>query len=307
MTKKCIGCGLSLQDTKKDELGYTPDLKNNYCMRCFKLTHYNELINKGVNIDNAKLIASINKKKIFVIFLVDFLNIYEEVIDTYKKITCEKILVITKSDLIPNNIKTNTLINNIRDLYDIKEDIVVTSSKEKNNIGVIAKICKSKKNVLIAGFTNAGKSSIINKLMDSNITVSSKLNTTQDFIKISGEDYTIYDAPGFISNTSVEDNIPSKEVSPITYQMNPKYYLHFLDINLYFQSDTNITMYMKKMKIDKLRLKNSVSYDVCIPSNSDLIIKGLGFIKFSKATFVSINIAKDLYEVRPSIVGGKNE
>lgn len=307
MTKKCKGCGLSLQNENKDLLGYTPDLKNDFCMRCFKLTHYNELINSGLDIDNAALIKRINKKNIFVIFLVDFLNIYNEIIDTYKKITSNKTLVITKSDIIPNNIKVNTLINNIKDLYEIDEDIIITSSKNKNNIKVIERLCKDKKKVLIAGFTNAGKSSIINRLMDSSITVSSKLNTTQDFIKLENRDYIIYDAPGFISKNALEDNIPMHEIKPITYQMQPKYYLHFNDINLYFQSDVNITMYMKEMKINKLRLKEDVDCNICIPSNSDLMIKGLGFIKFSKATFININIPNDYYEIRPSIIGGNNE
>ena len=44
MTKKCVGCGITLQD--KDELkpGYTKEIGMDFCMRCFKLRNYNELI-----------------------------------------------------------------------------------------------------------------------------------------------------------------------------------------------------------------------------------------------------------------------
>ena len=44
MTKKCIGCGVELQNTDKNLQGYTPkpiDTKEDmYCQRCFQLKHY---------------------------------------------------------------------------------------------------------------------------------------------------------------------------------------------------------------------------------------------------------------------------
>ena len=44
MTKKCVGCGIELQNTDKDLQGYTPksiDSKEDmYCQRCFQLKHY---------------------------------------------------------------------------------------------------------------------------------------------------------------------------------------------------------------------------------------------------------------------------
>ena len=63
---KCVGCGIKLQNKNVNEVGYTPDLKNELCERCFKLKNYNVLTNKGINIDNDKLI---NKK--YVINLLD--------------------------------------------------------------------------------------------------------------------------------------------------------------------------------------------------------------------------------------------
>ena len=43
MTKRCIGCGAVLQNTNKTINGYTPKIENKYCMRCFRLTNYNDL------------------------------------------------------------------------------------------------------------------------------------------------------------------------------------------------------------------------------------------------------------------------
>ena len=56
---KCVGCGIKLQEKDKNELGYTPYLNNELCERCFKLKNYNILTNKGINIDNDKLINKI--------------------------------------------------------------------------------------------------------------------------------------------------------------------------------------------------------------------------------------------------------
>lgn len=304
MTKRCVGCGSILQNNNVNEKGFTPNLENDFCMRCFKLTHYNELTNTSFMPSNEKLLENINKSNNFVIFLVDFLNITNYVIDTYKKISNEKILVITKSDLIPKNIILNTLERNIKNIYNIKENIYFISTKNARNISTIDNICKIKKSILLAGFTSSGKSSLINKLMNANITVSNYKNTTQDFIKLQNKDYTIYDAPGF-TITSIDDFTKTDEVLPITYQIDPKYYLSFEAFNLYFSDFTNITIFMKKRIIKKRLKKEDINYSICVPSNYDLIIIGLGFVRFSKATYISINIDNDLYEIRPSIIGGQ--
>ncbi len=298
---KCKGCGIRLQNLDPEKVGYTPKLENDLCMRCFKLKNYNVLTNEGVVIDNKEILSKINKKKSYVLFIVDFLNLDKEVIDTYKSITNSKALVLTKCDIIPKNIKINTLVENIKDIYDIKENILICS-KNRVNLNEIRNICLEEKNVLFAGFTNAGKSSLINSLVGSNITVSHKSNTTQDFIRLNVDGVTIYDAPGFMSHFKRE-NVPKNLIKPIVYQLENKYYLKIDNLKLNIQSNSNLTIYMSNtISIDKRREKENVLCDVAVPSNSDLIIKGYGFIKFSKATFIKINTLD--YEIRPSIIGG---
>ena len=41
--KKCFGCGVILQNENILNIGYTPNLENNYCMRCFKVKNYGEV------------------------------------------------------------------------------------------------------------------------------------------------------------------------------------------------------------------------------------------------------------------------
>lgn len=302
---KCVGCGIKLQNKNVNEVGYTPDLKNELCERCFKLKNYNVLTNKGINIDNDKLINKINELNSCVLFLVDFINLDSEVIDAYKKIKSKKILIITKADIIPKNIKYQKLIQNIKNIYDIKEDIILTSSKTKLNINTITKICLEEKNICLAGFTNAGKSSLINTLVGSDITVSRKSNTTQDFIKLNVDGINIYDAPGFMSNINRE-NIPKSIIRPITYQFPSKHYLLIQDIKLNILENSNFTIYVgNEANIIRRKENENVECKIIVPKNSDVIIKGFCFINFKNTCMISLN-TKD-YEIRPSIVGDYND
>lgn len=302
---KCVGCGIKLQEKDKNELGYTPNLNNELCERCFKLKNYNILTNKGINIDNDKLINKINELNTCVLFLVDFINLDSEVIDAYKKIKSKKILIITKADIIPKNIKYQKLIQNIKNIYDIKEDLILTSSKTKLNIKTITKICLEEKNICLAGFTNAGKSSLINALVGSDITVSKKSNTTQDFIKLNIDGINIYDAPGFMSNINRE-NIPRSIIRPITYQFPSKHYLLIQDIKLNILENSNFTIYVgNEANIIRRKENENVECKIIVPKNSDVIIKGFCFINFKNTCMISLN-TKD-YEIRPSIVGDYND
>lgn len=302
---KCVGCGIKLQEKDKNELGYTPNLNNELCERCFKLKNYNILTNKGINIDNDKLINKINELNTCVLFLVDFINLDSEVIDAYKKIKSKKILIITKADIIPKNIKYQKLIQNIKNIYDIKEDLILTSSKTKLNIKTITKLCLEEKNICLAGFTNAGKSSLINALVGSDITVSKKSNTTQDFIKLNVDGINIYDAPGFMSNINRE-NIPRSIIRPITYQFPSKHYLLIKDIKLNILENANFTIYVgNEANIIRRKENENVECKIIVPKNSDVIIKGFCFINFKNTCMISLN-TKD-YEIRPSIVGDYND
>ena len=302
---KCVGCGIKLQEKDKNELGYTPNLNNELCERCFKLKNYNILTNKGINIDNDKLINKINELNTCVLFLVDFINLDSEVIDAYKKIKSKKILIITKADIIPKNIKYQKLIQNIKNIYEIKEDLILTSSKTKLNIKTITKICLEEKNICLAGFTNAGKSSLINALVGSDITVSKKSNTTQDFIKLNVDGINIYDAPGFMSNINRE-NIPKSIIRPITYQFPSKHYLLIQDIKLNILENSNFTIYVgNEANIIRRKENENVECKIIVPKNSDVIIKGFCFINFKNTCMISLNTTD--YEIRPSIVGDYND
>lgn len=299
MIKKCLGCGVTLQDTDDSALGYTPKLSNDLCMRCFKLKHYGENLNNSKVQDNASIINYINKTKATVLFLVDFLNINNEIIEYFKKIKNSKYLVITKSDIIPKNIIKSKLVENIKRVYEINEDIILCSALSKENINVLLNIAEDTR-VMLCGLTNMGKSSLINKMIGSDITVSNKENTTQEFIKVG----SFIDAPGFVSNYKVL--VAASKIKPITYQLKSKYYLLIGEYILASDKDINITLYLpNNITVEKRRKREEYNYNLNINNNEDLVIKGLGFIKFSSEAKVFINDSN--IEIRPSIVGGNNE
>lgn len=306
MIKKCIGCGIPLQTENENDLGYTPKLENDLCARCFKLKHYGNKIDEGKNQNNTILLEKINKNKCHVLFITDFLNINNEIIDTYKKIKNSKNLVINKSDIIPQNIIVSKLLSNIKKIYKIDENIILSSSKN-NKLDDLYKIINKYDKVLFCGYTNMGKSSLINKITKTNLTVSNKRNTTQEFIKMSYEDKTIIDAPGFINSYIIEKDIKNT-IRPITYQMKNKYYLNIEEIKLAFNKDVNLTIYIdNNIRVEKRKIKETLNYEEKINSNCDILIKGIGFIKVKGDTDFFINISKDRYEIRPSIVGGNYE
>lgn len=299
MIKKCLGCGVTLQDTDDSALGYTPKLSNDLCMRCFKLKHYGENLNNSKVQDNASIINYINKTKATVLFLVDFLNINNEIIEYFKKIKNSKYLVITKSDIIPKNILKDKLVENIKRVYSINEDIYFSSTLSKENINKFLSLANDTK-VMLCGLTNMGKSSLINKMIGSDITVSNKENTTQEFIKVG----SFIDAPGFVSNYKVL--VAASKIKPITYQLKSKYYLLIGKYFLASDKDINITLYLpNNISVEKRRKREEYNYNLNINNNEDLVIKGLGFIKFSSEAKVFINDSN--IEIRPSIVGGNNE
>jgi len=305
MIKKCLGCGIKLQDKDLLKIGYTPDLKNKYCQRCFKIINYHENIKTNEFLKKEEILKYIKNNKLKVIFLIDFLNINKELIKTKQNINNKKILVLTKSDIIPKNIIINSLIKNIKDVYKIKEDILYINSKYNDNLEIIKSFIKKEKKVILIGLTSVGKSSLINSLSNSLLTVSEYQNTTLDIIKVKYEDNVLYDVPGF----SVDYEIINvkKRIKPKVYQLENKYYLKILDFCIYCDKDNDFILYLsndlkEKKKKDKEKFKKKIK----VLKNSDLIIKGIGFIKIKEECEVFVAGKYDV-EVRRSIIGGIHE
>ncbi|NMA51257.1 MAG: GTPase RsgA [Mollicutes bacterium] len=280
---KCKGCGITLDNDKYK-----------FCQRCFKIKNYNNHEIESIIIDNDTLLKNINKKKVFTLFLCDFLSINKKNVSLYNKITNEKIFIVTKMDTIPKNINIDKLANNIVNIYKIN-DMMYFSYKNGFGKNEILNLIKDRK-VLITGPTNSGKSSLINYLFNTDITVSNYKNTTQDFINIGN----IIDAPGF-NDDNLYDNIKQNGyIKPRTINIKKGYELIIEDIIISFLKDSKITLYIPDnilAKTKKSLLKPSTALNIV--DKSDLVLNNMGFIYFKEKSTISCNINM---EIRKSII-----
>ena len=104
MSKICMGCGIALQDSDEQALGYTPNLENNYCKRCFRLKNYGEKRIEERILDE-DILKKVNSNTGMAFFFVDFFNINSYYLSLYQKIKITKVLVISKSDIFRKEIK----------------------------------------------------------------------------------------------------------------------------------------------------------------------------------------------------------
>ena len=327
MNKKCLGCGVTLQNTNEEAPGYTKSLDMDYCMRCFRLIHYREFLKLPVSYDETKILNCIEKKKGFVFYFVDFLNICKETLDHYHRIKAPKMLVISKSDIIPKSIYLKKVKDWLQQEFGVKEQILFINQTSKQSKKKILEIMENReeKRFYFLGITNAGKSTFLNGLLDMleeenrHIAVSEMPDTTLDFIEIKLSIGTIYDSQGFSYHyLDTEDALirvanNKIEIKPVTYQMkeNESLILENL-IRINSNKKNSITFFgsanlkLQKVYENNIRLKNSYKIVLDVPNNSQLVLKGIGFFYIKQACELTIyGLEKYALEVIPSFMGAK--
>lgn len=312
MIKKCPGCGATLQYSDENKIGFSPKKDAKLCERCFKLKNYNQKKIIDLKYSNDDIINLLNSNADNVLFITDFLNLSQNVVDIYKSLKVDnKTLIINKTDYIPKSINKEKYINWIKDTYRISGSVVLTSAEKDYNIRVINNLLLENKKNYICGFTNSGKSSIINKLgllnnKNTSILTSLMPNTTLDIIKIKlGDNKYIFDTPGFVSENEFDEKLhPKKFLKPITLQLKPN---DIVSINnqIFIKSDkdNSLTFYMSNDLNIKKVFNNDLSLDnkININDNSELLIDGYGFINIKKSCMVKTNLDNQKIEIRTSM------
>ena len=290
---KCQGCGVLCENT--------------LCERCFRIKHYNDykVITKTNN-DFIPILENISKSNDLVLLVVDLFNIGDlSLIKKYLK--NDILLVLTKRDLLPKSVSFDKLYN-----YDYQIDyidkIIISSNKNYNFDELLDKINKYKKsnNVYVVGFTNAGKSTMINKLIynysdnKTEITTSPLPSTTLNTIEINLGDLTLIDTPGllsegdianYVSGEELKKIIPKKEIKPITYQIKGFQTIVVDDYLLIEANDIDLTFYVSNnLKIERYYKKNNTNLKkhVIEVNHNDIVVKGLCFIKTNKKSTLNV-------------------
>ena len=162
MNKKCLGCGVELQDENMLLDGYTVNLENDLCQRCFRLKNYGEYqATTKTNEEYQQILEAVGKTKDLVVYVTDVLNVEQDLYDIRKFLPNKILLVLNKRDVIPKSVKDEKLIQYFKDKYDFFNDIVVVSCEKNMNIDHLLnriKFFQVTKQVYIVGHTNAGKS-----------------------------------------------------------------------------------------------------------------------------------------------------
>ena len=309
MTKKCLGCGVILQDSNNNKEGYVDTLDKNICERCFKLKYYGEY--KEVSLTNKEyqsILSSIPKDSL-VVYLTSLLSLNLNIINDFYNV----IIVLTKKDLLPKSVKDYKLIDYVSKRVDKYLDIEVISSIKNYNLdNLINKIKKysNNKEVYFVGNTNSGKSTLINKLIknysekDIEITTSIYPSTTLNKIEIDLNGIKIIDTPGLISEGSIINYLdlkeikkitPKKEIKPRSYQLKGKGSL-IIDnkVRIDYFNDNNITIYLAnnlnivKIGLNNPKLKDSNKKEFKLAKDKDIVIEDLCFIKFTNASNIDI-------------------
>ena len=326
---RCIGCGVILQNEDKNLIGYTSNLDNDLCERCFRIRNYNDykFVVKDNN-DYVEILKNISKTNDLVVLVVDLFNISKNLEDISKYLNNDILLVLSKRDILPKSCYDKKFIeyfNNYK--LNIMDTVVISSNKNYNLDTLYEKInnYKKSKNVYVVGFTNSGKSTLINKIiynysnLDTVITTSNLPSTTIDSINVKvNEELTLIDTPGLLDDGDISNSIdsktlkhiiPSKEIKPITYQIKSKQTIIIEDLVRIDLFDKNsMTLYMsnnldiKRIYKDTDELLNLKKYNFDLDKDMDIVIQGLGFIKFTNKSKVTVYSDKASVFIRKNLI-----
>lgn len=323
--KRCSGCGVLLQDQNLLREGYTTSLENDVCQRCFRMKNYGEyqVVTKS-NDEYLKIFKSVGETKDLVLYITDLLNLEENIEEIRNIIPNKMILVLNKKDVLPKSVKEEKLINYLKEKNIEFEEVIVVSVNKNINIDYLLKRIKyyqTSKNVYVVGHTNAGKSSLINKLISNysdntqELTMSPLPSTTLNLVKIDINDHlTLIDTPGLVDNGSILNRVdapmvkkisPKKEIKPRTYQLRKNQSIIIEDLiridyvegeknsfTLFVSNDLKVKRLLNLFNNDELKDKNKITYEV--KYDEDLVINGLGFVKIVNKGVIDVYIDKDI-------------
>jgi aspartyl aminopeptidase len=109
--KRCQGCGVLLQNENILQEGYTTNLENDICQRCFRMKNYGEyqVVTKS-NEEYLKILRSVSETKDLVLYITDLLNLEKDLDEIRNMFTNKMILILNKKDVFPKSVKEEKLI-----------------------------------------------------------------------------------------------------------------------------------------------------------------------------------------------------
>ncbi len=330
--KKCLGCGVTLQELDPKKPGFVKDLSQDYCQRCFRLTHYNDLtIDMKNAISRKDVIAEIPKLDGLFVLVVDIMNVEaalsRDILTALKdKPIC---LIVNKLDVLPFNTNFNKIDAYLNEIVKTRLknmkiiDVILTQKHDQSFNDLFFETLDNNyfKQVNFVGNVNAGKSTIMNKLIGCNaLTVSRFPSTTLAFNEVEVNGYKFVDTPGLVDDYSLIMQVGQEEVKkilidrtvrptifqlyepqsyfveglvrvdvyPKTNKANVIYYINPL-LKIHRTKITNADYYYQRHQDEfELKMRNPHQYQFILDENCDIVINGLGIITAKDVTEIMI-------------------
>lgn len=235
--KQCLGCGSPLQIDNENERGYARSTDHDYCQSCFRLRHYRDFKRVKAKVDDGATLEFIQEFQGHVIWVLDIMHLNQSLHRGLLRSLRDKsvVLLVNKRDLLSQAVSDGKLKQNImRQLKGERielSDIIFASSLKPKSLSALKPYIEDAPCAFV-GCVNAGKSSVLNALLGKDdLSVSPVASTTADVMKISAEDYEVYDTPGLSTETLLTEKFsdetlvllsPHKTIKPQVFQIYEK-------------------------------------------------------------------------------------
>lgn len=321
----CPGCGAPFQSESPERAGYRQRPDQALCQRCFRLKHYGDtrqFVDTAVGF--SQVLREIRVIPGTLVILIDLVNFDPRLLDVLSESLSDKpiLLVFTKRDLLPETLSLSKIGRMVqRSLkgrhFGILDAVTVSVQDRRSVLALRDRLVELQGDVIIAGMVNAGKSSLINALTQTDqLTVSPHAHTTLAIQAIPFERKMIYDTPGFHVVNALEGLTVSEAavyaitapLKPLTYQIKGEQTFVLGDlasVRISAMTPSSVTIYVastcpihRSGPRAKAYLTTHHPQLADLPEvvladenieGSDVVISGLGWLSF-KGSFASVAV-----------------
>jgi ribosome biogenesis GTPase YqeH len=236
----CKGCGAALQSSDPSAAGYTPKPGSDYCQRCFRLMHYDDLtVSMRTGIDPDRILSEIQQMDALVLWVVDLFDFEAGMIPGLSRKLADKdiLMVCAKRDILPATLNHEKIarfvFGRLKELGIKVKGLILTSklhAEGAEDVREAVRMLGHGRPVVVMGRANSGKSTLLNTLMGQNVLASSRYpGTTLEMNRIEIDGVTYIDTPGIeieksmlmcVAEADLKTILPDRTLKPQIYQVN---------------------------------------------------------------------------------------